>query len=115
MDNEENKKTYEHWKKMSKEEYIGFGYTLEGNDTIAKEYLKLIKIDGNWAYEVSGIHENPMLFSFVDKSSNSFICKNEKNDFPKIIEYSFDGKNLNAKISNDNMEIPFRFEKTNNE
>lgn len=108
---DEGKKTYESWTKSSINEYNGKGFTIQNEDTIFKEELRIIKINEIWNYEVSGVHENPILFHFTSQSENSFVCENEKNEFPKKIEYSIAGNKLTAKISDGETVVLFIFEK----
>lgn len=109
----EGKQTYEHWKKSSNNEYVGLGFTLQEKDTVFKENLRLIPIDGIWTLEVTGVNEKPTLFQFTNQTKNSFVCENPNNEFPKKIEYKFLDKKLKAKISADEMKIVFDFEKIN--
>ncbi len=109
------KKTFEQWSKRSTEEYVGLGYTLQDKDTVFKEDLRLIKINGNWNLEVTGVNENPTLFVFTDQSQNSFVCENEANEFPKKIEYVLKNKTLTATISAGDTKIPFIFEMRSSE
>lgn len=112
---EVGKKTFEQWSKRSTEEYVGLGYTLQEKDTVFKEELRLIKINGKWNLEVTGVNETPTLFVFTSQSENSFICENEANEFPKKIEYMLKNKMLTATISDGNTEIPFIFEMRSSE
>jgi len=107
--NSKGTKTYESWTKKSKDEYIGYGCTLKGKDTVFKENIRLIKLNSLWNFEVVGVNEAPTLFKLISNKTNSFTCENKQNEFPKKISYSFDGKNLKAIISNDKTEIPFLF------
>jgi len=107
--NSKGTKTYESWTKKSKEEYIGFGCTLKGNDTVFKENIRLIKLNNIWNLEVVGVNEAPTLFKFISNTTNSFTCENKQNEFPKKISYSLDGEHLKAIISDDANEIPFLF------
>jgi len=109
-DSEENK-TYEYWTKKSDTEYIGLGCTLKGKDTVFKENIQLIKEKEKWIFKVIGVNENSTLFPVSSLTKASFTCKNPENDFPKQIIYSFDGKKLNAVISDDNTEISFVFKR----
>jgi len=92
-------------------EYKGLGYTLQNSDTIFKEQLRLFKINEKWSLEVSGVNENPTLFQLTNQTENRFVCENKINEFPKIIEYSFQDNVLLAKISDGDTEISFTFEK----
>lgn len=100
--------TYEQWKK-SDNSYIGLGYTLQANDTVFKENMRILKINGVWNLEVSNVNENSTYFQFIKQDEKSFVCKNPDNEFPKKIKYFRDGKKLIAIISDDNTEIPFYF------
>jgi len=104
--------TYEHWTKSSSIEYKGLGYTLQNSDTIFKEQLRLIKIDKNWSFEVTGVNENPTLFQLTNQTENRFESENKFNEFPKNIAYSVHDNVLLAKISDGDTEISFTFEKT---
>ena len=108
---EEGYSTYEHWTKNSNTEYLGLGVTLQNNDTIFKEELRLVKTAQDWNLEVSGVNENPTLFLLINQTENSFECENKYNEFPKNISYSRDDNILLAKISDGDREISFSFEK----
>lgn len=106
--NSKDSKNYEHWSKTD-DSYIGLGYTLQAKDTVFKENMRIIKMDGIWILEVSGVNENPTYFKFTNQSDTSFVCKNPDNEFPKKIKYFKDGKKLTAIISDEKIEIPFYF------
>ena len=108
---EEGNSTYEYWKKNSDSEYTGLGCTLQGSDTIFKEELRLIKTGEEWSLEVTGVNEAPTLFLVIDHTDNSFKCENKDNEFPKLIEYSVHNNILLAKISDEETEISFSFDK----
>ena len=110
---EVGKKTFENWGKKSITEFVGEGFTLAENDTIFKEQLRIIKIDNRWQLEVVGVNESPTIFEFTNYSENSFSCENKLNEFPKTINYSFDGNMLTARIADDKNEIIFSFVKIN--
>lgn len=112
--NEEGKKTFESWTKKSPEEYIGLGYTLQGQDTVFKENMRILKKEARWIFEVSVTNdEAPTIFTFSKKAKERFICENPKNEFPKKIEYYLKDKKLEAKISGGDMEVLFLFDKKN--
>ena len=108
-----DKQTFEHWEKISNQEYVGLGFTLQGKDTVFKENMKLLPIEGVWNLEVTGVNEKPTLFYFTKQNENSFVCENPNNEFPKKIEYHFFDKKLKAKVSAGEMEVAFDFEKIN--
>lgn len=109
--NSVGKETFENWVKISNNEYHGRGYTIKKNIRIFEEVIKLKRINGNWNLEVSGVNEKPTIFQFTEQSKLGFVCENEKNKFPKKIEYWIDGEMLKAKISDSNTRILFLFEK----
>jgi len=54
----------EQWKKVSDHEFIGMGITLQGNDTVFVEKLKIM-VDGNEIHYVADIPENPEPVHFM--------------------------------------------------
>lgn len=102
-------KTFEQWSKKSKYIYIGLGFTLKGQDTVFKENMRILKMDGVWNLEVRNVNEYPTYFKFIKQSETSFVCENPDNKFPKKIKYFKDEKKLTAIISDENTEIPFYF------
>ena len=107
---QEGKKTFETWEKLSKSEYHGFGYTLENADTIWHENIKLINRENQWNFEVTGKDESlPTIFRITNIENESFISENQENEFPKLISYSRNGEYLNAVISGGKTEILFEF------
>lgn len=107
---EAGKQTREQWTKITNIEYLGFGYTLQDQDTIWKENIRLINRDSIWNFEVTGQGEDhPTIFRLTHIEKERFNSENQENDFPKIITYSRDGNKLKAVISGKGMEIPFEF------
>lgn len=111
MNDRPGRSTFEHWTRISNSEYRGLGYTLRNGDTIFKEYIKLHLDKGEWIFEVSGVNEDPTLFQVTRKTRLSFTCENEKNEFPKYIEYSKVGRTLKARIFGGDQEVEFSFTK----
>jgi len=111
MNDRPGRSTFEHWTRISNSEYRGLGYTLRNGDTIFKEYIKLHLDKGKWIFEVSGVNEDPTLFLVTRTTRMSFTCENEKNEFPKYIEYFLDRRTLKAKIYGDGQEVLFSFER----
>lgn len=105
------KQTFENWEKIDSNNYIGLGCTLMKSDTTFKEDLRLIRNNGSWTFEVRGVNTEMTPFTIIEQTDTSFLCENQKNEFPKRIEYIFHNKTLTAKISDEKMEIPFIFEK----
>lgn len=106
-----DRQTYESWQKINELEYRGIGFTLQQNDTIWKEDIRLIKLKNNWNFEVRGKDDStPTIFKLVNIEKRKFICENQENEFPKKIEYAKEGDKIRAIISGGEMEIPFEFE-----
>ncbi len=108
----EGKQTFENWKKKNNSEYLGLGFTLQNNDTIWSENIKLIKSNENWDFEVRGKGESkPTIFKLTKIEKEKFTCENEMNEFPKKIVYFKNGDKIKAIIYGGDMEIPFEFER----
>jgi hypothetical protein len=102
-----SKVTYEIWD----ENFSGVGYTLQQNDTVFKELMHIKTINDNLCFEVTGVNENPTIFKVIELTSNSITCENEDNEFPKIISYWMENKQLKAKVANDDFAVDFAFMK----
>ena len=100
--------TYEQWQRKDSV-YTGLGFTLQGNDTIFKENMRILKINGVWNLEVNGVNPEPTYFYFTNQTENGFVCENPDNEFPKVIEYFIEDKKLTAIISDETTKIPFYF------
>lgn len=108
----ENRETFEIWKKKNNSEYYGIGFTLQNNDTIKQEKIKLTKLNNNWILEVKVPEEiESITFNLTSIGNKEFICENKEIDFPKKIKYWKNGTKINALVSGDEMEIPFEFER----
>lgn len=101
--------TKEHWTIKSPTIYIGHGYTTKKSDTTFNEHMQLIKQDSVWILEVGGPNELPTKFTITSHTKNSLVAENPEHDFPKKISYSYFDDTLSAKVSNEEMEIPFIF------
>ena len=74
--------TYEVWHKISRDEYKGWGYTMEYHDTISMENLSLTKINNKWRVSVvTQEGGTPTYFHMTKIDSNSFVCENHEIDF----------------------------------
>ncbi len=108
----EGKQTFEHWKKKSKDEFIGLACTLKDGDTIWQEAIKLRKIRKNWNFEVTGQGEtHPTVFKLTEMSNKSFTCENPENEFPKVISYAKTEAGLTAVIFGGGPKITFEYNK----
>ena len=115
LNEEEGKETFENWNAISKTEYSGIGFTMQGGDTIKQEEIQLIKTSGRWNFTVKA-PEDPesIIFNGTSFNENEFICENLELDFPNKIKYWKNSENLKASVSYSEMEIPFEFEKLKN-
>ncbi len=99
--------TFENWE----ENFTGLGYTLKESDTIFKEILSVTSKNDTLYLQVEGVNEAPTLFKFTEQTDSSFVCENPQNEFPTKIEYWMENKLLKAKVSNDEFDVAFVFEK----
>ncbi|MEO9952249.1 DUF6265 family protein [Nonlabens sp.] len=109
-------KTYEKWIPTMNGNYNGHGFTLHKNDTIFEEFLSIKPLskfskgkEYSWVLEVTGVNEKPTVFNIVDITVNSFTAVNLKNEFPTHINYSYNNDTLKALVSNDSLQIDFKF------
>ena len=114
LNEEEGKKTFEKWEKISDAEYIGIGFTMQNGDTILQEKIQLIYTSEEWNLTVKVAQEmESVMFKMTNHSENEFTCENKRIDFPNKIRYWKNGNNINASVSNAEMEIQFEFGKLN--
>ena len=108
----DDRETFEIWEKTNNSEYSGIGFTIQNNDTIKQEKIKLTKLNSNWILEVKVPEETEsIIFNLTSIGNKEFICENKEIDFPKKIKYWKNGAKINALVSGDEMEIPFEFER----
>lgn len=112
LNNRAESRTFENWEKVSSTEYTGFSYTIKKGDTISREDMTLMQSHGIWTLRVKTPDEKePVIFNMQELSDQQFVVTNDSIDFPKKIHYWMSKDTLNAKISNDKMQITFEFEK----
>ena len=108
------RRTFETWTQINEMHFKGLGCTLNDRDTIWREDIELMKNEFGWEFRVLQLGDStPTTFKVTDFSPSSFVCENINNDFPKKIEYTFDGTNINAQISGGGPTIPFNFRPAN--
>ena len=103
--------TTEKWEKTSGNIYIGTGLAAKNGETVFKENLRLLKKDGYWVYEVTGVNPDTTNFVLTSISEDSFSAVNPENPFPKEISYRLENGQMIAEISGDAKKIVFNFEK----
>jgi len=109
---EKGKETFEIWEKINASEYNGVGFTIQNNDTIFQEKMKMQKTAGKWIFLVKTNKDEEFTKFDIDKiEEDEFECKNDTLDFPKLIKYWKNGNKINALVSGDNMELSFEFER----
>lgn len=109
-----DRKTYENWKKVDQNTYLGCGFTIKNNDTISQEHLTLTRVEKKWILKVNldKTKNETTDFDLIHSEKNSFTLENKENDFPKLIKYWKDKNQLKAEISNDeSSKIKFDFDK----
>jgi len=87
----------EYWTKTNDSLFQGIGFGLKEQDTIFKETLQIIQIDGEIYYvpTVSGQNDNqPVLFKMIDIGENYFVSENKEHDFPQIIRYKLEAPSV---------------------
>ncbi|MGL5234770.1 MAG: DUF6265 family protein [Empedobacter falsenii] len=109
---EQGKNTFENWNKISNSEYNGIGFTIQNNDTISQEQMKIIKTDRKWNLLVKTLEEEEFIrFEMLAIETDKFEFKNDTLDFPKFIKYWKNGDKVNALISGDSLKLSFEFER----
>ena len=107
---EKDKTTFENWEKINNSEYNGIGFTIQNNDTISQEIMRILKTDGKWDLFVKTPEEKDFIkFEMSEIKEDRFEFKNDTLDFPKLIKYWKNGDKINALVSGDSLEIPFEF------
>lgn len=109
---EQGKTTFENWKKTNNSEYNGIGFTIQNNDTISQETMKIVETDGKWNLLVKTLKENEFVrFEMSEIQEDKFECKNDTLDFPKLIKYWKSGDKINALVSGDSLKLSFEFKR----
>lgn len=109
---EQGKTTFENWQKNNDSEYNGIGFTIQNNDTISKEKMKIVNVDGKWNLLVKTQEEKDFIrFEMPEIQDDKFECKNDTLDFPKLIKYWKNGNKINALVSGDNLNLSFEFKR----
>lgn len=112
INEEQGKITFESWEKISDTDYRGIGFTLQNNDTLSQEKMKISATEGKWYLGVKTPDEPAFIkFEMSDIKEGSFECKNDTLDFPKRIQYWKNGDHINALVSGDSLELSFEFKR----
>ena len=109
---EQGKTTFENWEKTNNSEYNGIGFTIQNNDTISQETMKIVETNGKWNLLVKTPDEKDFIkFEMTEIADDKFECKNDILDFPKLIKYWKNGDKMNAIVSGDSLKLSFEFER----
>jgi hypothetical protein len=109
---ETGKTTIESWTKNNDLEYHGNSFTLQNNDTVWQENVRLKKQNETWIYEVTQKGDSlPTPFTLTHIGEESFVCENKLNEFPKNISYNRNVDKIIAEISGGDTKILFDFKK----
>ena len=101
----------EEWR-YGEEGMYGIGITLGNGDTIFREEMWLLEIEGKYFYQASVPHNpGPVQFAVTILSDSGFTSENPKHDFPKKIEYQWNNDSLWVTISDDSRSVKFNFKK----
>lgn len=82
---------YETWKKTSESEFSGISYTIEQNDSVVFENIRLIQEKDSLFYVPTVINQNdglPIRFGAKSISDMELVFENLQHDFPQIISYT---------------------------
>lgn len=100
----------EYWNIKSDTLLSGLGYSLQDNDTVFKEELKIFYRDGRVFYGAKvGDSDQFILFKLTKAGKNNWIFENHEHDYPNRISYKIDNDRLvaNTTNSNGNKKIEF--------
>lgn len=112
LSNNNEKKTFENWKKETNKKFLGHGFIMKGLDTIWQEKMILSKLDSSWVLAIKTPGNSDFVaFKLTECEANSFTVENPNHDFPKKIKYWKTKEKLNALVSGTENELNFEFER----
>ena len=112
INEEQSKTTFENWEKNNNSEYNGIGFTIQNNDTISQEKMKIVETNGQWNLLVKTLEEKEFVrFEMSEIQEDKFECKNDTLDFPKLIKYWKNGNKINALVAGDSLKLSFEFKR----
>ena len=105
----------ENWKVVSDTLMEGIGYSMNGQDTVFKEDMKICRNgDSVWLAVKSDPEEGYVFFGLEEAARSRWTFKNPENEYPAIIRYRLKNEQtLEAAIANirGNKERVFHFKK----
>ncbi len=111
--NQPHKTTTESWERISDKEYKGMGITIQNQDTVFYEDMRLSYVGNDMFLIVStpDSKDDAIQFKITSQNEHSFTAENPNNDFPKKIEYRKSDQGIKAIISGGGPKIDFLFVK----
>jgi len=87
----------EKWVQSDASTFLGEGYFIKGTDTVSREFLRIQQIR-NYVVMINIVgNQEPVLFTLVKDSDNTWVFENKEHEFPQRVIYSNpDEKTLNA-------------------
>lgn len=102
--------TYEIWEDIDENILEGRSFTLKNGDTVFAEELRIIKMDHDYYYIAKPVNKSgPTMFKMELDSIRKVRFVNEKNDFPKCIQYRRRRDSMIADIGNIDKIITFKY------
>ena len=105
---------YETWEVVSDTLMKGIGYSLQNEDTVFKETMKIFYADDKVILAVKQNEEHEYTqFGMTEAKRDKWVFENMKNDYPNIIIYEISGEELSAAIMNSrgNRKIEFNMQR----
>lgn len=106
------KSGFEYWQRHGDGQWHGRGISMKGADTTFVEVLKIV-VEKEKLFYVADVPGNnkPVYFEITSVGEGFFICENPTHDFPKRIEYRYDGKQIRARVSAGAQGMDYVFER----
>jgi len=103
-------RTYEYWKSITPVFFEGWSYTKSKSQIVWEEKTTLKKYHNRIVFNVKSAPGNSVNFycSTMDKE-DYLVCTNDKNEYPKKIEYWKEKDSLKARISGGGPVVDFNF------
>jgi hypothetical protein len=118
INEEDGKTTFENWEITASQSLTGHGYTLQAGDTVFQERLAIERMapphdqsTEKYILKVTGVNEEPTLFSIDTYTDSGFTAVNPDNEFPTHITYAMVNDTLKAHVRNSDFAITFDFVK----
>lgn len=109
-----NPDVFEAWEQTDKNIFMGIGYQHKDKQRDVTEKMRLIE-KGTQLFFIADVPHNKKEIGFEIKAwnKNGFTAENPQHDFPKIITYQRQKKNLVVRIAADGKQQTFTFTRVN--